>query len=103
MKEISVPTGFLLNTKAYNVEIKPNQTTKLAIVNKEPTGTFTLTKENEAGNVKIKGVKYKVWSEDNTYNQVHETSSAGQIKIEGLKLRKIFLSRATKCGGLLDR
>ena len=100
---MSAPTGFLLNTETYNVEIKVNQTTQQAIVNKEPTGTFTLTKENSDGSAKIGGVKYNVWSDDKTYNQVHETSNAGQIKIEGLKLRKIFLSRTTECRGLLIR
>lgn len=84
--------GYLLNTQSHNVEIKVNQTTKQAIVNEEPTGTFTIIKENSDGTAKIEGVTYNLWSADGTYNQKHTTSSTGEIKVEGLKLRTILLS-----------
>ena len=85
--------GYLLNTQIYNVEIKINQTTKQAIVNKEPTGTFTMIKENADGTARIAGVPYRIWSADGTYDKEHTTSSTGEIKVEGLKLRIILLSR----------
>lgn len=83
----------MLNTETYKVEIKANQTTKQAVVNKKPTGTFTLTKENADGSAKIAGVPYRIWSADGSYDKVHTTSNAGTIKVEGLKLRIILLSR----------
>lgn len=86
--------GYLLNTQTYNVEIKVNQTTKQAIVNKEPTGIFTLIKENADGTARIEGVPYRIWSADGTYDKKHTTSSTGEIKVEGLKLRFILLSRS---------
>ncbi len=87
--------GYVLNTETYNVEVKVNQTATQAIVNKEVTGTFKLTKENEDSSAKISGVQYKIWSEDKTYSELHTTSDKGEINIEGLKLRKIFLSGTT--------
>ena len=101
--------GYLLDDTIYSFELTyKDQHTEVIYAsetrkNKEPTGTFTLTKENADGSAKIAGVTYKVWSEDKTYNQTHETSNAGQIKIEGLKLRKIFLPRTTECRGLFIR
>lgn len=70
--------------------MRPNETATQAIINDKPTGTFTLTKKNEDGTKKLAGVKYRVWNEDGTYDQIHTTSSLGTIVIEGLKLGKYF-------------
>ena len=92
----------MLNTKTYNVTINPNETTKQAVVNIEPTGTFDLTKVNEAGG-KVAGVRYRFWNEDGTYNKVHTTSNAGSIKLEGLKLGKYYYQEeSTVAPYLLD-
>ena len=43
IKELSAPSGYLIDTKTYNVEIKANETTKQSIENKEPTGKILLS------------------------------------------------------------
>lgn len=44
VKEKTAPTGYLINTKEYNIEIKPGETTKLEVVNEKPTGTLIVNK-----------------------------------------------------------
>lgn len=79
--EKSVETGYLLNTESYKAEVKPNQTTTQAIVNKEPTGEITLTKiDKDTGNsnrvdgtshhgdVNLKGTEYTLYADEDIYN-----------------------------------
>lgn len=81
IKEKSVGTGYLLNTESYKVEIKPNQTTTQAIVNKEPTGEIALTKTDKNtgnsnrvdgtshhGDVNLKGTEYTLYAKEDIYN-----------------------------------
>ena len=82
IKEKSVGTaGYLLNTETYKAEVKPNQTTTQAIVNKEPTGEITLTKTDlETGNsnrvdgtshhgdANLKGTEYTLYAKEDIYN-----------------------------------
>ena len=81
IKEKSVGTGYLLNTESYKAEIKPNQTTTQAIVNKEPTGEITLTKTDKDtgnsnrvdgtshhGDVNLKGTEYTLYAKEDIYN-----------------------------------
>ena len=42
IKEIQAPEGYVLDTKAYEVEVNAGQAVEKVISNKEPTGTFTL-------------------------------------------------------------
>jgi len=72
-------------------------------INNEPRGVFNLIKENSDNTARIAGVPYRVWSEDGTYDKVHTTSSKGEIKVEGLRLRQIFLSRTESSRGILVR
>ena len=65
--EKSAPNGYLLNTQAYNVEVKVNQTATQAIVNNEPTGTIQVIKKSEQGDL-IKGTIFKVISNENIKN-----------------------------------
>ena len=65
--EKSSPTGYLLNTQAYNVEVKVNQTATQAIVNNEPTGTIQVIKKSEQGDL-IKGTIFKVIANENIKN-----------------------------------
>ena len=51
--EKSVPYGYLLDTKSYDVEVKVNQTATQAIVNEEPTGEIKVYK-TDAYNNKLK-------------------------------------------------
>ena len=85
IKEKSAPYGYLLNPQSYSVEVKANQTSTQAIVNEEPTGTFTLTKYNADKSAKITGIKYHIWS-DNGYDEIHTTDDNGKIEITNLKL-----------------
>lgn len=77
--------GYLLNTQSYNVEIKVNQTTKQAIVNEEPTGTFTLVKKNSDGTATLEGTKYRIWN-NNGYDKEFTTDKNGKITVEKLKI-----------------
>ena len=81
IKEVSVPTGYLLNTKTYNVEIKPNQTSTQAVANTEPTGEITITKTDKYtgnsprvigtthhGDASLDGAVYSVYAKNDIYN-----------------------------------
>lgn len=86
IKEISAPYGYLLDTKTYNVEVKVNQTATQAVVNIEPTGTFTLVKKNADESANLKGAEYRIWNSD--YDKTFTTNDEGEIKVEDLKLGK---------------
>lgn len=81
IKEKSSSSGYLLNTDTYKVQIKPNETTKQAIVNDEPTGEITLTKTDKNtgnsnrvdgtshhGDVNLKGTEYTIYAKEDIYN-----------------------------------
>lgn len=81
IKEKSVGTGYLLNTESYKAEVKPNQTTTQAIVNKEPTGEIRLIKTDKDtgnsnrvdgtshhGDVNLKGTEYTLYAKEDIYN-----------------------------------
>lgn len=81
IKEKSVGAGYLLNIESYKAEVKPNQTTTQAIVNKEPTGEITLTKTDKNtgnsnrvdgishhGDVNLKGTEYTLYAKEDIYN-----------------------------------
>ena len=86
IKEIEAPYGYLLDTKAYNVEVKVNQTATQAVVNIEPTGTFTLVKKNADKSASLEGAEYRIWNSN--YDKTFTTNENGEIKVEGLKLGK---------------
>ncbi len=67
VKEKSSPTGYLLNTETYTVDVKPNQTATQAIVNTEPTGEITVTKTNTNGD-KVQGAKFQIIASEDIYN-----------------------------------
>ena len=67
VKEKSSPTGYLLNTETYTVEVKPNQTATQAIVNTEPTGSITVTKTNTNGD-KVQNAKFNIIANEDIYN-----------------------------------
>ena len=86
IKEIEAPYGYLLDTKAYNVEVNVNQTATQAVVNIEPTGTFTLIKKNADSSANLSGAEYRIWNSN--YDKTFTTNENGEIKVEGLKLGK---------------
>ena len=81
------PNGYLLNINTYKVEVEPNKTATQAIINKMPTGTFTLIKKNADKTSVIEGTKYRIWS-DNGYNKEFTTDKEGKIVVTGLELGK---------------
>lgn len=102
IKEENAPYGYLLNTESYNVEVKPNETAKQAIVNTEPTGVFTLVKKNSDKSANLKGAEYRIWNSN--YDKTFTTDDKGEIKVEGLKLGK-YNYQETKApdGYLIDK
>lgn len=81
IKEKSSPSGYLLNTNTYKVQIKPNETTKQAIVNDEPTGEITIIKtdkdtgnlnradgKSHHGDANLNGTEYTLYAKDDIYN-----------------------------------
>ena len=68
------------------MEVKVNQTATQAVVNTEPTGTFTLIKKNSDKSANLKGAEYRIWN--STYDKTFTTNDNGEIKVEGLKLGK---------------
>lgn len=65
--EKSVPYGYLLDTKSYDVEVKVNQTTTQAIVNEEPTGEIKVYK-TDAYNNKVKGAEISLYAKEDIKN-----------------------------------
>ena len=70
-----------MNTKTYNVEIKPNQTSTQAVANTEPTGEITITKTDKYtgnsprvigtthhGDASLDGAVYSVYAKNDIYN-----------------------------------
>ena len=104
IKEKSSPNGYLIDTKTYEVEIKPNETTTQAIVNKEPKGNITVTKVNTNGD-KIQGVKFEITAGENIFNKTNTvkyyskgdpvatitTNSEGNASKTGLPLGKYIV------------
>ena len=90
----------MLDTKTYQVEVEANKTAVQAIINDEPTGTFTLTKYNSDKSKKIEGVKYRIWN-DNEYDKTFTTDSKGEIKVTKLKLGKYYYQELETVDGYL--
>lgn len=73
--EIYAPDGYLLNTEKYEVEIKPNQTSKQVIINEEPTGEIHIVKEDSEtgktpqGDATFLNAKYEVCADEDIYNK----------------------------------
>ena len=86
IKEITAPPGYILDTKAYKVEVRINETATQAIINDEPTGTFTLVKKNADKSINLEGAKYRIWNDN--YDKTFTTNDNGEIKVDGLKLGK---------------
>lgn len=87
IKEKQAPNGYLLNINTYKVEVEPNKTATQAIINKMPTGTFTLVKKNADKTSTIQGTKYRIWN-NNGYSKEFTTDKEGKIVVTGLELGK---------------
>ena len=67
INEISVPFGYLIDTKSYDVEVKVNQTATKAIVNEEPTGEIKAYKTDNYNN-KLKGAEISLYAREDIKN-----------------------------------
>ncbi len=81
IKEVSAPHGYLIDTKSYNVEVKPSETVNKTIPNDEPTGELTIEKtdkqtgnQNRAdgtshhGDATLEGAVYTLYAKNDIYN-----------------------------------
>lgn len=81
VKEKNAPNGYLLDTKTYRVEVKPNQTATQVISDTEPTGQISLTKTDiktgndnridkipHHGDATLKGAVYTLYANNDIYN-----------------------------------
>jgi uncharacterized surface anchored protein len=81
VKEISVPTGYLLDTTVQSVQVKVNETSQVTFKNNEPTGELKLIKtdaetgnENRVdgtshhGDATLKGTEYTLYAKEDIYN-----------------------------------
>ncbi len=68
VKELSVPTGYLLDTTIQQVDVKVNETTEISFKNYEPTGELKL---------------FKTDKETGRLNRVDETGHHGDATLEG--------------------
>ena len=65
--EKSVPYGYLIDTKAYDVEVKVNQTATKAVVNTEPTGEIKVYKTDDYNN-KLKDAEISLYAKEDIKN-----------------------------------
>ena len=115
IKEVTAPTGYLLNTETYQVEIRAAQTTKQAVQNSEPTGKIIIHKVSE-NNDKIAGAVFKITAAENITNkagtktfytkdqevaQITTASGTGIAEKDNLPLGKYFVKEIKAPTGYL--
>lgn len=98
--EVKAPAGYLLNNETYEVEVQVNQTTTQTIVNKQPTGIFTLVKKSADGSAALEGTKYRIWN-NNGYDKEFTTDKNGKIVVDGLTLGKYNYKEIQATNGYL--
>ena len=82
VKEKNAPAGYLLDKKAYNVEVKANEVSTQAIKNTEPTGSVKITKSDivtgrdnridktsHHGDATMNGATYVLTASEDIYNK----------------------------------
>ena len=65
--EKSAPYGYLIDTRAYDVEVKVNQTATKAVVNTEPTGEIKVYKTDDYNN-KLKDAEISLYAKEDIKN-----------------------------------
>ena len=115
VKEKSAPTGYLLDTKTYQVEVKVNQTATQAIVNTEPTGKILVYKVSE-NNDKIGGSIFLVSADEDIKNvagtvtfyrknaevgRITTANGTGLAQIEGLPMGRYTVKEINAPTGYL--
>ena len=68
IREIDAPDGYLIDSNAYDVEVKVNKTATKAIINKEPTGKILVYKVN-TNNDKVGQAQFQVIANEKIMNK----------------------------------
>lgn len=71
VKELSAPQGYLLDKKVIIVDVESNKTATTTVINDEPTGNITLTKELDTKKTNGKFGDVKIW--EATYTLMAKT------------------------------
>lgn len=71
VKELSAPQGYLLDEKVIRVNVESNKTATSTVINDEPTGNITLTKELDTEKTNGKFGDVKIW--EATYTLMAKT------------------------------
>ena len=114
INEISVPYGYLIDTKSYDVEVKVNQTATKAVVNEEPIGEIKAYKTDNYDN-KLKGAEISLYAREDiknvagtiTWHKKGEfitkaiTNDDGMVQFSNLHLGKYFVKETNAPDGYL--
>lgn len=125
LKEISVPTGYTIDAKAYNVTLKIGKTTNQNVTDKRVTATISLDKQDsETGNepqgdATLEGAVYGLFAREDIVHPDGKTGvlykkgtqitslitdKNGQASVSNLYLGKYYLKELTPPAGyLLDQ
>ncbi|MBM6801850.1 hypothetical protein H6B07_04045 [Mediterraneibacter glycyrrhizinilyticus] len=109
LKEISVPEGYKLNTKAYKVELKVASTQTVTVANEEQKGKIVIRKQGEKlsgvsgeegnlsfvyENAAFADARYKVYAAEDIYSQDKQTL----IHHEGDLVEELATGADGSCG-----
>ena len=114
INEISVPYGYLIDNKSYDVEVKVNQTATKAVVNEEPIGEIKAYKTDNYDN-KLKGAEISLYAREDiknvagtiTWHKKGEfitkaiTNDDGMVQFSNLHLGKYFVKETNAPDGYL--
>ena len=114
INEISVPYGYLIDTKSYDVEVKVNQTATKAVVNEEPIGEIKAYKTDNYDN-KLKGAEISLYAREEVKNVAgtitwHKkgdfitkaiTNDDGMVQFSNLHLGKYYVKETNAPDGYL--
>lgn len=114
INEISVPYGYLIDTKSYDVEVKVNQTATKAVVNEEPLGEIKAYKTDNYDN-KLKGAEISLYAREDIKNVAGTitwykkgefitksiTNDDGMVQFSNLHLGKYYVKETNAPDGYL--
>lgn len=114
INEISVPYGYLIDTKSYDVEVKVNQTATKAVVNEEPIGEIKAYKTDNYDN-KLKDAEISLYAREDIKNVAGTitwykkgdfitkatTNDEGMVQFSNLHLGKYYVKETNAPEGYL--
>ena len=114
INEISVPYGYLIDTKSYDVEVKVNQTATKAVINEEPIGEIKAYKKDNYDN-KLKGAEISLYAREDIKNVAGTitwykkgdfitkatTNDEGMVQFSNLHLGKYYVKETNAPEGYL--